>query len=159
MSPFTRTVLQIHHSNHDGLSMFATLFFGILDTASGKFSYINAGHDPALVIGPQGVKQMLEPCGPAVGVLPEANYLPRHTILDPGDIFLAFTDGVTESRSPAAELFGHHRLHQLVDGTFPSASAVIQNIQQQLAAFIGQAPQEDDITLLAVHRKARPAND
>ncbi|MEN8781438.1 MAG: PP2C family protein-serine/threonine phosphatase [Desulfobacterales bacterium] len=141
------------------MSMFATLFFGILDTASGKFSYINAGHDPALVIGPQGVKQMLEPCGPAVGVLPEANYLPRHTILDPGDIFLAFTDGVTESRSPADELFGHHRLHQLVDGTFPSASAVIQNIQQQLAAFIGQAPQEDDITFLAVHRKARPASD
>jgi len=145
--------------NHDDLSMFATLFLGIFDTASGKLSYINAGHDPALIIGPQGVKLSLEPCGPPVGVLPEANYLPRHTFLDPGHILLAFTDGVTESRSPEDELFGNHRLHRLVDGTFASASALIENIQQQLAAFIGQAPQEDDITLLAVHRKARPAGD
>lgn len=145
--------------NHGDLSMFATLFFGILDTASGKFNYINAGHDPALVIGPHGVKQKLEPSGPIVGVVPEADYLPRHTILDPGDIFLAFTDGVTDSRSPADERFGHHRLQHLVDtATIHSASALIQNIQQELANFIGQALQEDDITMLAVHCKKRPTD-
>jgi serine phosphatase RsbU (regulator of sigma subunit) len=142
--------------NHGDLSMFATLFFGILDTASGKFNYINAGHDPALVIGPHGVKQKLKPSGPIVGVVPDADYLPRHTILDPGDIFLAFTDGVTDSRSPGDELFGHQRLHQLFGGTFHTAGDLVKNIQQELAAFIGQSPQEDDITLLAVHRKKCP---
>jgi phosphoserine phosphatase RsbU/P len=144
--------------NHGDLSMFATLFFGVLDTASGKLSYINAGHDSALVIGPQGVKQRLEPSGPVVGALPEAIYLPRHIVIDSGDIFLAFTDGVTDSRSPADELFGHQRLHQLFDGTFHTAGDLVKNIQQELATFIGQSPQEDDITLLAVHRKKGPTN-
>jgi sigma-B regulation protein RsbU (phosphoserine phosphatase) len=142
--------------NHGDLSMFATLVFGVLDTASGKLSYINAGHDSALVIGPQGVKQRLEPSGPVVGALPEAIYLPRHIVIDSGDILLAFTDGVTDSRSPADELFGHQRLHQLFDGTFHTAGDLVKNIQQELAAFIGQSPQEDDITLLAVHRKKCP---
>jgi len=144
--------------NHGDLSMFATVFFGVLDTTSGKLSYINAGHDPALVIGPQGVRQQLEPSGPIVGALPEAIYLPRHTVLDPGDTFFAFTDGVTDSRSPADELFGHHRLRQLLDGTFHSAGDLVKNIHQELANFIGQSPQEDDITMLAVHRKKRPTN-
>ncbi len=145
--------------NHSDLSMFATLFFGILDTGSGRLSYINAGHDPALVIGPQGVKQRLEPSGPIVGVLPEADYLPRQTALDPGDIFLAFTDGVTDSRSPADERFGHHRLHQLADRPLHSAGALIQTIQQGLADFIGPSPQEDDITMLAAYRKKRQLDD
>jgi serine phosphatase RsbU (regulator of sigma subunit) len=139
--------------NHGDLSMFATFFFGVLDTTSGKLSYINAGHDPALVIGPQGVKNRLEPSGPIVGVLPEANYLSRSTILDPGDIFLAFTDGLTDSLSPTGERLGRHRLHRLLDGAFPSATALVQNIQQRLTAFVGQAPPEDDITLFAVQRK------
>jgi serine phosphatase RsbU (regulator of sigma subunit) len=144
--------------NHGDLSMFATLFFGVLDTVSGKLSYINAGHDSALVIGPQGVKQRLEPSGPIVGALPEAIYLPRHVVIDSGDILLAFTDGVTDSRSPGDELFGHQRLHRLFDGTFHTAGDLVKNIQQELATFIGQSPQEDDITLLAVHRKKCPTN-
>jgi serine phosphatase RsbU (regulator of sigma subunit) len=142
--------------NHGDLSMFATLFFGIFDTTSGRLSYINAGHDSALVIGPQGVKHRLEPSGPIVGALPEAIYLPRHIVIDSGDILLAFTDGVTDSRSPGDELFGHQRLHQLFDGTFHTAGDLVKNIQQELATFIGQSPQEDDITLLAIHRKKCP---
>ncbi len=144
--------------NHGDLGMFATLFFGVLDTASGKLSYINAGHDSALVIGPQGVRQRLEPSGPIVGALSEAIYLPRHTVIDSGEILLAFTDGVTDSRSPGDELFGHQRLHQLFDGTFHTAGDLVKNIQRELATFIGQSPQEDDITLLAVHRKKGPTS-
>jgi serine phosphatase RsbU (regulator of sigma subunit) len=144
--------------NHGDLGMFATLFFGVLDTASGKLSYINAGHDSALVIGPQGVRQRLEPSGPIVGALSEAIYLPRHTVIDSGEILLAFTDGVTDSRSPGDELFGHQRLHQLFDGTFHTAGDLVKSIQRELATFIGQSPQEDDITLLAVHRKKGPTS-
>jgi serine phosphatase RsbU (regulator of sigma subunit) len=144
--------------NHGDLGMFATLFFGVLDTASGKLCYINAGHDSALVIGPQGVRQRLEPSGPIVGALSEAIYLPRHTVIDSGEILLAFTDGVTDSRSPGDELFGHQRLHQLFDGTFHTAGDLVKSIQRELATFIGQSPQEDDITLLAVHRKKGPTS-
>jgi serine phosphatase RsbU (regulator of sigma subunit) len=145
--------------NHGDLSMFATLFFGILDTTSGRLSYINAGHDPALVIGPSGVKQTLGPSGPIVGVLPEAVYIHRNILLDPGDIFFAFTDGVTDSRSSSGEPFGHQRLRRLLKDTVHSAAALMHTIQHELAAFTGQSPQEDDITLLAIHRKNRRADD
>lgn len=139
--------------NHDDLSMFVTLIFGILDTASGELVYINAGHDPALIIGTQGIKQRLAPSGPAVGILRDARYTRQHALLDPGDILLAFTDGVTDARSPAGELFGHARLRQLLNGGISSATALTQHVQQCLATYIGDAAPEDDITLLAVRRE------
>ncbi len=141
--------------NHGDLSMFATLFFGMLDTASGRMTYINAGHDPAVIVGADGIKQRLAPSGPAVGVLAEASYTRRHVVLDAGDIFLAFTDGVTDARSPEDERFGRPRLEQMLDGSFPSAAALTQHLQQRLSDYIGDAAPEDDITLLAVQRKPR----
>jgi serine phosphatase RsbU (regulator of sigma subunit) len=136
--------------NHGDLSMFATLIFGILDTASGKLIYINAGHDPALIVGTDGIKRRLTPSGPAVGILAEARYTQQAAVLEPGDILLAFTDGVTDSRSPADERFGTYRLEQMLDRSFPSATALTQQIQHRLSTFMGAAAPEDDITLLAV---------
>lgn len=144
--------------NHGDLSMFATLIFGVLDTASGRLTYINAGHDPAVVVGAEGIKQHLAPGGPAVGVLAEARYTYQAVVLDPGDIFLAFTDGAIDSRSPAEERFGRPRLEQLLGRSFASASALTQHIQKHLSEFIGDAAPEDDITLLAVQR-AQPAGE
>ncbi len=138
--------------NHGDLSMFATLMFGILDTASGRLIYINAGHDPAVILGAHGIKQRLTPSGPAVGVLAAARYTYQQAVLDPGDILLAFTDGVTDSRSPADERFGRRRLEQMLDQRFPSATALTQHVQQRLSTYIGDAAPEDDITVLAVQR-------
>jgi serine phosphatase RsbU (regulator of sigma subunit) len=144
--------------NHGDLSMFATLMFGMLETDSGKLTYINAGHDPAVVVGANGIKQRLAPSGPAVGVLADADYTRRHVVLDPGDIFLAFTDGVTDARSPDDERFGRPRLEQMLDRSFPSAAALTQHIQQRLSDYIGETAPEDDLTLLAVQRKPEPPN-
>ena len=138
--------------NHGDLCMFATLIFGVLDTASGRLAYINAGHDPAVVVGAGGIKQRLAPGGPAVGVLAHARFTCRQVVLDPGDIFLAFTDGAIDSRSAADERFGRPRLEQLLAGRFASARDLTQHIQKHLSEFIGDAAPEDDITLLAVQR-------
>ncbi|MFO7707719.1 MAG: PP2C family protein-serine/threonine phosphatase [Desulfobacterales bacterium] len=145
--------------NHGDLSMFATLIFGILDTDSGRLTYVNAGHDPAVILGAGGIRQRLGPSGPAVGVLAEAGYTCRQATLDPGEIFLAFTDGVVDSRSPGDERFGRPRLEQMLDRGFASAAALTQQVQQHLSAYIGDAAPEDDITLLAVQRKSRGPGD
>jgi phosphoserine phosphatase RsbU/P len=144
--------------NHGDLSMFATLIFGVLDTATGKLAYINAGHDPAVIIGAGGIKQRLAPSGPAVGVLAGARYSYQSVVLDPGDIFLALTDGAIDSRSPADERFGLPRLEQLLAQRFGSATALTQEIQQRLSDFTADAATEDDITLLAVQRTRLPPN-
>jgi sigma-B regulation protein RsbU (phosphoserine phosphatase) len=139
--------------------MFATLIFGVLDTASGRLTYVNAGHDPAVIVGADGTRRRLDPSGPAVGVLAEARYLHQHAVLDLGDIFLAFTDGVTDARSPDDERFGRPRLEQMLDRRFPSATALTQHIQHRLSSYIGEAAPEDDITFLAVQRRPRPPSE
>jgi sigma-B regulation protein RsbU (phosphoserine phosphatase) len=90
--------------------------------------------------------------------LADADYTRRHVVLDPGDIFLAFTDGVTDARSPDDERFGRPRLEQMLDRSFPSAAALTQHIQQRLSDYIGETAPEDDLTLLAVQRKPEPPN-
>jgi sigma-B regulation protein RsbU (phosphoserine phosphatase) len=91
--------------------------------------------------------------------LAAAGYTCRQATLDPGEIFLAFTDGVVDSRSPGDERFGRPRLEQMLDRGFASAAALTQQVQQHLSAYIGYAAPEDDITLLAIQRKPRGPGD
>ena len=72
--------------------------------------------------------------------------------LAPGDLLLGFTDGVTEARNTADELFTRQRLRQLLDRPAGSAREMLERIGAQLATFIGAAPPMDDVTLLAVQR-------
>ncbi len=138
--------------NHGTLGMFATLFFGVLDPADGLLTYINAGHETVFVVGPQGVKHELKPSSAAVGVMPTTRFLIESVYLEPCDILIAFTDGVTESRSPQGEYYGRERMQALVDRPCNSATARIEEIKRELFAFIDGQDQEDDITLLAVQR-------
>jgi len=86
--------------NHGDTNMFATTFFAVLDPATGQLNYINGGHNPPVVIGPNGIKDRLKPTGPAPGMLPDVDYRIGQTQLDPGDILFTFTDGVTDARNP-----------------------------------------------------------
>ncbi|MBT8370855.1 MAG: PP2C family protein-serine/threonine phosphatase, partial [Deltaproteobacteria bacterium] len=84
--------------NHGDLAMFATLFFGILDPDSGLLSYISGGHEPLFIVGPGGaVKEHLNPTGPSVGIDPKIDFKTQQTHMEPGDILLGYTDGVTEA--------------------------------------------------------------
>jgi len=91
---------------HHDTNMFASLFFGVLEPSSGNLTYINGGHEPPAIIGPKGVKERLAPTGPAVGMMPNLSFETRGTKFDPGDLLVAFTDGVTEARSPGGDFFG-----------------------------------------------------
>jgi len=135
--------------------MFATLFFGVLNPVSGDLSFINGGHEPPCIIGPSGIKQSLKAKGHVVGVITGAEFEIQQTRLEYGDILIAYTDGVTEALSPQNILFTKERFFTLIGAPVASASELIERIKTHLFRHIDNAPQFDDITMLAVHRKPK----
>lgn len=138
--------------NHDELSMFATLFFGVLCPDTGLLTYISGGHEPLFVIGSSGRTKQLTHTGPAVGLIADATFRTEQIYLEPGATMFGYTDGVTEARSSEGNLFGKNRLEMLLTETFSSAGDLIEHIKSNLFTFTSGAAQEDDITLLAVQR-------
>lgn len=137
---------------HAEACMFATVFFGVMDTTTGELTYVNAGHDAPAVIGPKGVKERLELTGQAVGITPNVDYSIEKTKLDPGDMLFAYTDGVTEARSPTRKFFTERRLLTLLEEPAPSAVALLDRVESNVREFIATADPFDDITMLAVRR-------
>jgi sigma-B regulation protein RsbU (phosphoserine phosphatase) len=142
----------VSHTHADAF-MFVTLFFGVLDITTGALTYVNGGHDAPAVIGPDGVKERLEPTGPVVGMLPTAEYEINKTVLEPGDVLLGYTDGVTEARGPHGEFFTEKRLLAILnEQPVASAGGLLDRIDVSLQSFIAGADPFDDITMLAVRR-------
>lgn len=139
--------------NHGDLSMFATLFFAVLNPKNGLLSYINGGHEPVAIIRPQGgLKDCLHHTGPAVGVMADVDYVIKQTIMAPGEIMLAYTDGVTEALSTDGEEFSRERLVALFDEPSSSTKELVGSIVTQINTHIGNTEQFDDITMLALRR-------
>jgi sigma-B regulation protein RsbU (phosphoserine phosphatase) len=139
---------------HASANMFATLFFGLLDPATGSLAYVNGGHEPPILWGPGGLKAELAPTGPIVGIFPEARFSVGDVQLEPGDTLLAFTDGVTEAEAPGCAPFGRQGLHALLAEPTNSAEALLARIRATLADLAPGQEASDDITLLAVRRLA-----
>ncbi|MDJ0857134.1 MAG: SpoIIE family protein phosphatase [Desulfobacterales bacterium] len=138
---------------HGEMCMFATLFFGVLDAATGRLVYINGGHEPVFVIDAQGIQKRLRPTGPAVGVFPQTTFGYRQIELHPGETIFGFTDGVLDARSTEGKRFGRKRLVDLLSQPAADAAELMERIGTTLFAHIGMAPQEDDITMLAIQRR------
>jgi sigma-B regulation protein RsbU (phosphoserine phosphatase) len=138
---------------HPNLCMFATLFFGVLDPTTGLLTYVNGGHEPLFILHQGKVKATLEPTGPAVGMMPESEFHLGQTILESGDILLGYTDGVTEGKNEEGELFKMERFLPLLTQPTESANQLLERIKEELFAYIDEAPQFDDITMIAVRRQ------
>jgi sigma-B regulation protein RsbU (phosphoserine phosphatase) len=150
--PLTNDYISEEHGQE---VMFATLFFGVLNPTSGDLSFINGGHEPPCIIGPSGIKQSLRAKGPVVGVITGAEFEIQQARLEYGDILIGYTDGVTEALSPQKILFTKDRLFTLIETPVASANELIERIKTHLFRHIDNAPQFDDITMLAVHRKSK----
>ena len=139
---------------HASLNTFVTLFFGVLDPSSGVLRYINAGHNPPIVLDKQGkVKARLAPTGPAMGIIAGSDFEVGELILGPGEFLLAFTDGVTEARDPKGGFFTDQRLVSLVEVQLPaSASDLLDRVDNALKEHESGCGLSDDITMLAVRR-------
>jgi sigma-B regulation protein RsbU (phosphoserine phosphatase) len=146
-------------NNHGQTSMFATLFFGVLDPTTGTLTYINGGHEPPMLIGPTGIKARLAPTGPAVGIFAGMEFGIEQVNLEYGDTLLAFTDGVLDASNNANQFFGELKLERLVQPPVISAESILETILVALHDHMAGVEQFDDITLLALRRYAQPGGD
>jgi sigma-B regulation protein RsbU (phosphoserine phosphatase) len=136
--------------NHSKANMFATLFFGVLHPIKGLLTYVNGGHTAPAIFSQIGMKKRLTPTGPAVGIMPNINFDIRQVQLDPGDILIAYTDGVIDAKDSDSNRFNEDKLLSLLEQPFSSAADLLEHIENSVLAHIADAPQFDDITMLAV---------
>jgi len=140
-------------NTHGSASMFATLFFSVLDPSNGILLYVNGGHEFPILVNSAGVKEQLKPTGPLVGLIPGARFEIRAVSIEPGDILVAFTDGVTEAKNSKDELFGRERLYALMARPVSTAAELLDCIQASVQEHMDGADPSDDIALLAVRRQ------
>ena len=137
---------------HGKEGMFVTLFFGVINPDSGVMAYINAGHEPLFVMNPASVKQRLKPTGPAVGISPDMKFEIQQLQIEPADMLIGFTDGVTEALSPKGEFFTQKRLISILEQPADSGSDLVERIKTEVFDHIKDVAPSDDITMLAVRR-------
>ena len=130
---------------------FVTAIYGVLDLQNRRFTYVNAGHNPAIVFrAATGRMDQLDATGPLLGTLEGATYKERHVEIHPGDVVVLYTDGVTEALSPEGELFGMERLQEVVRArAADGAGAVLRAIREAVRAF-QEGRQTDDLTVVVV---------
>jgi hypothetical protein len=136
---------------------FTSLFWGCFDPQKSTIQYINAGHLPPLLLRMTGEDlelQKLETGGPVMGLLPGANFQQGEQYVAPGDLLIAFSDGVVEATNAAGEEFGDKRLVSIARELWSAQASDIRHaIHARLKEFTGDAPVEDDETLIVVRFK------
>ena len=132
--------------------MFVTCFYAILDPATGRLRYANAGHDVPYRYTADGVVE-LRATGMPLGLMPGMKYEEKETILDFGEYVLLYSDGLVEAHSPERDMFGFPRLQELM-ATHNNGDTLNNFLLEQLADFTGPDwDQEDDVTLVTLRRK------
>ncbi len=151
--------------NQGGLaSRFVSMFYGELET-TGSLVYVNGGHCPPLLASPGGSVRELMTCGPVLGPLPEAVYKRGYVTMEPGDVLLAYTDGVTErldfeGQEGEDEMheFGRDRLVDLLlTRRGADAESIVAAVIEAVRAFGRGTPLADDVSVLVLRRL--PATD
>ena len=132
--------------------MFVTLFCGFLEIGSGQFSFANAGHNPPLFLGFDGKTEFLKVRkGLVAGIIESTRYPLETRQLAPGESVLLYTDGVTEAMNTRNELYSEERLLATVrNAKLHDPHGLVDSVRASLAGFVEEAPQADDITMLAV---------
>jgi serine phosphatase RsbU (regulator of sigma subunit) len=132
---------------------FITFFFSVLDPKTGDLAFANAGHNPPIVMRASGESEMLDDGGPVLGVLPLARYGERRAHLDPGDMLVLYSDGVTEATNHAYDEFGEQRLIEVLRcHRKEPAAEIVEAVTAAVAEFAAGAPPADDITLVVAKR-------
>jgi sigma-B regulation protein RsbU (phosphoserine phosphatase) len=134
---------------------FVTLFYAELEPESGALSFLNAGHNPPLILHSAGTVEQLASGGLPLGIKRDADYREGKTQMQYGDVLVIYSDGVTEALSPSGEEFGPTRLYEVVSRNIESsASGIRDRIESSLTKFSQGTSASDDITLVIVKRQA-----
>jgi sigma-B regulation protein RsbU (phosphoserine phosphatase) len=127
---------------------YATMFLGCYNAAARELTYCNAGHLPPIMLGENGSVSRLDTSGTVVGLFDGAIYEESAIMMRPGDLFVAFSDGVTEPENESGE-FGEERLIALIrEHRDQPLSRIGDLIASSVADWIGDAEQPDDITVV-----------
>ncbi len=135
-------------------AMFVSVFYGVLETSTGKLAYCNAGHNPPILRRANGdVSPLEDKGGPALGVIDDATFDQATVDFQPGDTLLLYTDGVTEAFDETGEPYGESALMDVFK-RLGSADplAVAETIETVVIDHTGDAEQHDDITTLVLRR-------
>jgi steroid delta-isomerase-like uncharacterized protein len=130
-------------------SRFATVLYGVL-SCDGRLTYSNAGHNPPLIVGRRGVRR-LEQGGVIIGAFPDATFDEETVQLDPDDVVVVFSDGVTEAMNVDGAEFGEQRLlSSITDNRAFRPTALLECILAAVHEFSAGAEQSDDVTALVL---------
>ena len=134
-------------NNESGV--FVTLFLGVLDLATGRLRYCNAGHDHP-VLARDTVEELPALANVPVGTFDDFQYQAQETVVSPGTLLFLYTDGVTEAKDAGRRQYGRERLLRTLSTCSREPAAVVHEIEHSVRAFSGTAGQSDDITTLAI---------
>ena len=129
---------------------FVTLFLGVLDLATGRLRYCNAGHDRPVLVG-DTVEELPALANVPVGAFDDVVYQEQEAMVAPGSLLFLYTDGVTESMDVDRRQYGRERLLGALSACPRKPEALIRAVGAGIRAFAGEAEQSDDLTMLAVH--------
>ncbi|MEA2604018.1 MAG: phosphoserine phosphatase RsbU/P [Acidobacteriota bacterium] len=138
---------------------FATALLAVLEPATGRLRYTNAGHNPGLIVRAGGEVEELGPTGIPLGLLPNAPYRTAEATLGPGDLLVLYTDGIAEAVNPADEEYGLERIRQVcARHRGERCMDLAEALEKDLEGFVRGVPFADDRTIVLARRDARPAD-
>jgi phosphoserine phosphatase RsbU/P len=134
---------------------YVTLFYSELDPRSHQLTYINGGHNSPILVRASGEVTRLDIGGFPVGITQFGDYREGWVEIEPGDVMVVYSDGVTESLNEEGEEFGEARLIEIVQKNRGRAAPGLRDrIDEALAKFVGRASAVDDLTIVILKRKA-----
>ncbi|MBN2009991.1 SpoIIE family protein phosphatase [candidate division KSB1 bacterium] len=130
---------------------YATHFYAILDNRKNQICYANAGHNRPILFGKNKPPIQLETAGLMLSIFKDHEYEQSEVCLDPGDLLLIYSDGITEAMTVQDEEYGEQRLTQFVETVkYKSAHEVIDLILNDVKSFVKGHPQSDDMTMIVI---------
>lgn len=130
---------------------FVTAIYGVLDIQNRRFTYVNAGHNPAFLYRSAADRfDSLDATGPLLGTFEGATFKERQVDIAPGDVLVLYTDGVTEAMNNSSDFFGDDRLREVIRARREEpAATIVRGIWETVRAFRGKV-HDDDLTVVAV---------
>ncbi len=129
--------------------LFATLLFGIFDFEAGTLSYVNAGHEPAVLVGRGGQTELLDAGGTVLGLFEGSKYSTGRIRIASDDLLVLFSDGLADRSSPSGELFGADRLRETAARAYGDPVRIaLYTLLGEVQSWAGGRPAEDDQTLI-----------
>lgn len=143
---FERVNNELCSGNND--NMFLTAFLAKINIQNGFTEYVCAGHNPPYLQAIDGYKELPAKRNIVLGAVDNVSYEAEHLVLNPGDRFFLYTDGVTEAQNEKGEFFGEQRLKEVLQKVYGSAKETLQKVSNEMENFTKGAVQSDDITML-----------